>query len=84
MKPGPTPLPKAPAPDEIEARRSLWCPAYERCLDVALRGCWRSWTCEFCSQFLSAGPFRKLEAARSFHARRNDLPPDGSAHTLLP
>jgi hypothetical protein len=82
MTPGPAPLPNAPEPDEIEARRSLWCPAYERCLGVALRGCWRSWTCEFCSEFRSAGPFRKLEAARSFHARRNDLPPDGASHPL--
>jgi hypothetical protein len=84
MTPGPSPLTRAPGPDEIDQRRSLWCPAYDRCLEVALRSFWRSWTCELCSRFRDAGPFRTLEAARSFHARRSDLPPDGSAHTLLP
>ncbi len=59
---GPAELAAALSPEEMGRRRSLWCPAYERCLEVAFRSGWRSWTCDPCPYFLHAEPLRKLEA----------------------
>jgi len=81
---GPAELSAALSPEEMGQRRSLWCPAYERCLEVAYRNGWRSWTCEACPHFGHAEPFRKLEAELSFDARHRDLPPDGGSQTFLP
>jgi hypothetical protein len=81
---GPSEMSAALSPEEMGRRRSLWCPAYERCLEVAFRSGWRSWTCEVCPQFGHAEPFRKLEAAMSFDARHRDFPPDGGPQPTLP
>ena len=71
---GPCRLDEAPALEGIEGRRSLWCPAYEQCLEVAVRSAWRSWTCEACSRFVDASPHRKQAATRAYHGRRSDQP----------
>ena len=51
----PTALPKLVNDDEVERKRSLFCASYDRCLDVAIRQKWSSWTCEFCMHFIQAG-----------------------------
>jgi hypothetical protein len=81
---GPSPLAAAPTPEEIDSERSLWCPTYEQCLGVAFRNRWVSWTCASCSDFAHATPFRSLEAARAFGARRQDHPPDATSAPSLP
>jgi hypothetical protein len=81
---GPAELSAALSPEEMGRKRSLWCPAYERCLEVAFRSGWRSWTCEACPHFGQAEPFRKREAAMAFDARHRDLPPDGGPRPSLP
>jgi len=50
--------------EEVGRRRSLACPEYDRCLDIAYRQGWRSWTCERCSLFPLAAGFRSLEVTR--------------------
>jgi hypothetical protein len=37
--------------DAVDAHRNLSCPAYDACLDEALRQRWRSWTCSICPAF---------------------------------
>jgi hypothetical protein len=81
---GPAELSAALSPEEMGRRRSLWCPTYERCLEVAFRSGWRSWTCESCTHFRHAEPFRKREAATAFAARQRDLTPDGGPRPSLP
>jgi hypothetical protein len=69
VRAGPTELEKPCEPDEVGQRRSLWCPAYDRCLDAALRRRWRSWSCESCPLFPLAGPFRTREAENACAGR---------------
>lgn len=78
--PGPSELASALRPEEMGELRSLWCPAYEGCLEVAIHRGWRSWTCESCSWFRLADPHRRQAAGRAFAARRSDLPPDTGLH----
>jgi len=37
--------------DEVAVgdHRSLFCPEYDACLDIAVSGRWTSWSCEHCS-----------------------------------
>jgi hypothetical protein len=43
-------------PDEVTSQRSLACSEYDRCLDIACRRGWPSWTCRRCPRFpLAAG-----------------------------
>jgi hypothetical protein len=81
---GPTELRMGREPDEMGRRRSLWCPAYELCLDAARVRGWRSWTCESCSLFRHAERFRAQAAERVHAARRTDLPPDDGPAPSLP
>ncbi len=81
--PGPSQLAKSLEPEEIDQRRSLWCPAYESCLMLALRAGWRSWTCEHCVLFQEAGPHRRRVAAHSFHARPGDGSPGDAPRPVL-
>jgi hypothetical protein len=62
---GPTELHQPCKPEEVGQRRSLWCPAYDRCLEAALGRRWRSWSCEACRFFQHARPFRALAASRA-------------------
>lgn len=75
---GPAELASALRPEEMGELRSLWCPAYEGCLEVALRHGWKSWTCESCSWFRLAEPLRRQAAGHAFATRCCDLPPDAS------
>ncbi len=50
-RPNPTELPSLVKPGEVEQHRSLFCAAYDQCLDVANRRGWRSWTCRCCKLF---------------------------------
>jgi hypothetical protein len=60
----------APCPlRDVERVRSLWCPAYDRCLDAAFRRGWQSWTCERCTLFPCARPSRVMEGAGAAAAR---------------
>jgi len=59
-------------PGDVGRRRSLWCPAYDQCLDTALQRKWRSWSCEACTLFPLARPFRKLEAAKACASRPHE------------
>jgi hypothetical protein len=79
---GPVELTAPSQPDDMGRLRSLWCPAYDRCLDAALQRRWRSWTCESCTLFPYAGPFRSLEAAKAFAGRRFDPQPDDGPRSL--
>lgn len=36
---------------ESKGKRNVWCPKYRECLDVACKGYWRGYTCEFCERF---------------------------------
>ena len=81
---GPSPLSAAPAPNAVDRERSLWCPGYEQCLDLAFRSRWVSWTCASCSDFARAPPFRSSAATRAFGARRQDHPPDAVSTLGLP
>jgi hypothetical protein len=69
-------------PDDTGRLRSLWCPAYDRCLDAALLRKWRSWTCESCTLFAYAGPFRSLQAAKAYAGRRSEAQPDDGPRSL--
>jgi len=69
---GPVELAEPCAPKDMGTLRSLWCPAYDRCLDTALRRRWRSWSCEACALFPLARPFRKLEAAKACASRPHE------------
>ena len=60
--------------DEMGLLRSLWCPEYDRCLELALRRGWPSWSCEACTCFRQAAPLRKKEAHRFFDSRQGDVP----------
>jgi hypothetical protein len=62
---GPAELLQTCKPEEVGRRRSLFCPAYDRCLDAALGRRWRSWTCEECRFYPQARPFRALAASRA-------------------
>ncbi len=62
---GPAELRQTCKPEEVAQRRSLWCPAYDRCLNAALARRWRSWSCEDCAFFTHARPFRALAASRA-------------------
>jgi hypothetical protein len=73
--PGPSELGALCPLDEVLRRRSLWCPAYDRCLDTACRRGWRSWTCEQCTLFLETGPSCQPAAANAASVR---LPPSRS------
>jgi hypothetical protein len=43
-------------PGEVMTHRSLACSEYDRCLDIACRRGWPSWTCRRCPRFpLAAG-----------------------------
>jgi hypothetical protein len=46
--------------EEVDQRRNLRCPAYDRCLDVACRHGWTSWTCDRCLLFTSPSPRPRL------------------------
>ena len=41
--------------EQARTKRNVWCPFYERCLDVAIAGEWASWHCAGCS-------YRSLES----------------------
>ena len=77
---GPSELATALRPEEMGELRSLWCPAYEGCLEIAFHHGWRSWTCESCSWFRLAEPLRRQAAGRAFATRRCDLPPDSGLY----
>lgn len=77
---GPRHLAGKREPDEMGLLRSLWCPAYDGCLEVAFRRGWTSWSCEGCVGFRQAAPLRKQAALHSFCARQGDLP----ARAILP
>jgi hypothetical protein len=79
---GPVELTAPSQPDDMGRLRSLWCPAYDRCLDAALLRKWRSWTCENCTLFAYAGPFRSLQAAKAYAGRRYDAQPDDGPRSL--
>jgi hypothetical protein len=49
-------------PHEVYQHRSLACPEYDRCLDIAYRREWPSWTCQRCPHYALAATFRSLEA----------------------
>jgi len=61
---GPSSRVELVAEEEVSRRRSLACPEYDRCLDIAFRQRWRSWTCERCSLFPLAAGFRSRELTR--------------------
>jgi hypothetical protein len=81
VRAGPTELVKTCEAKEVGSRRSLWCPAYDRCLDAALQRRWRSWSCESCPLFPLASPFRKREAVKACEGRPFERP---TAGTLRP
>jgi hypothetical protein len=81
---GPIELAMPSQPDDMGRLRSLWCPAYDRCLDAALLRKWRSWTCESCMLLPYARPFRSLQVAKVYAARRFDPQPDDGPRSLGP
>jgi hypothetical protein len=35
-------------PEVVSEHRSVYCPDYDDCLEIAVRAGWRSWSCESC------------------------------------
>lgn len=35
-------------PEAVSEHRSVYCPEYDDCLEIAVRAGWRSWSCESC------------------------------------
>lgn len=85
LRPGCGPVPLASAPDPAAAgpARSLWCPSYDLCLDLAFRRRWASWSCDSCPDRTASPGHRAAAAARTFAARRLDHPPDLSGQVLV-
>jgi hypothetical protein len=71
MSPNPTALRQLVAEEEVHAHRSLSCAGYDECLDVALRRCWRSWSCGRCGLFMLAREMRAAEIVEESALRPN-------------
>ena len=71
--PNPSELQSLVGYKEVDSRRSLYCPDYDRCLETACRGGWASWTCENCRLFSLARDHRAADALHGVVAR--DEPP---------
>lgn len=61
---GPEPLKKLLSRRRVAKNRHLFCSNYERCLNVALKSAWVSWTCAHCDRFTA---LRQYEAAAMMH-----------------
>ncbi len=46
--------------DEVEGHRRLICEGYDRCLEIAARSGWPSWSCENCRMFAKDTASQKM------------------------
>lgn len=52
-------------PEAVSQHRSLYCPEYDDCLQLAASAGWRSWSCESCPLARAATPPRADDFATS-------------------
>jgi hypothetical protein len=69
MSPNPTALRTLIEQEDVDHHRSVSCAEYDGCLDVALRRCWRSWSCGRCSLFALAHEMRAAEIVQESASR---------------
>jgi len=77
-EPNPTALASAVTLEDVDSLRSVCCPEYDDCLNVALRHAWRGWSCSRCALFTARKELRASELAHRAALR----PFAATEHTL--